>query len=198
MAKGLMSTPHDEPNEFEHYPTPKHFVKQLVKKLPSLELDNGWCLDVGCGDGVLGREVRNIFPKLKIGGIDIRDVSDQVSDFDKFVQADVISEHVKCPMMNIIITNPPFKMFTEFAKFSFGKVKENGVILMIGWFGILESEKRTKFWQEYGHTLRSIIIPHKRVAFVPGKTGLQSCGFVFSKQPIDNYPSFQWVKGGQS
>lgn len=91
------------------------------------------------------------------------------------------------PKVDVIITNPPFSLSTEFLRKSFSELTPDGTLIYLQRVNWLGSKKRVPFWGEVGFPNKfPIIIPRPRFDKRPGKTG-DSC----------EYAWFIWDRGGR-
>ena len=91
------------------------------------------------------------------------------------------------PQVDVIITNPPFSLSTDFLRKSFSELAPDGTLIYLQRVNWLGSIKRVGFWGEIGFPNKfPIIIPRPRFDKRPGKSG-DSC----------EYAWFIWDKGGR-
>lgn len=204
MPKGMMVPLKDAPVKLEFYATPDKFAKQLLRCLPIAALNTTATVDLCCGTGALGKALADLTVTKHLTGVDIREdllEATGLDDYDHLVVSDATAWVREVTSDNggfatLVLCNPPFSLFTEMAKASIDLLTEDGVAVLIGIAGMLESKKRGPFWRSYGRFLRSLIFPINRVPFIDRKKGLMFTGYVFARQSID-IPPFQWVEGGE-
>lgn len=65
--------------------------------------------------------------------------------------------------MDVIITNPPFSLTTEFMEKSFRELKDDGTLIYLQRVNFLGAVKRVDFWQRVGYPEKfPILIPRPR------------------------------------
>ena len=150
----------------EVYPTPKHYIRGLLKELTINPTDKFLepCKHSG-----------NIFNEIPL------------PDDQKYFAE--ISEGVDYlttpfPAMDLIITNPPFSLTTQFLNKSKSELADNGTLIYLQRLNFLGSRKRVPFWKNF-------TCPHKIITLVPRPR------FVYGRSDSNEYAWFVWDYGGR-
>jgi len=93
-------------------------------------------------------------------------------------------------LVDLIITNPPYKKDLEFVMKSFTHSKTIIMLLRINFMG--SSRRRRQFWVE--HPPSHMIILSTRPSFVDGRTDCtEYAWFVWNGEGVIKGPTFQWI-----
>ena len=161
-----MSSTHGNVREHELYPTPDNAVDALVAKLVLRATDR--FLEPCIGTGA-------IYDK-----INLPDAQKSWAELDRGVN------YLTTPFsqQDVIITNPPFSLTTEFLLKSFSELAPDGTLVYLQRVNFLGSKLRVPFWAQVGFPEKTpILIPRPR--FVGG--GSDSC----------EYSWFIWDRGNR-
>jgi len=133
----------------DHYPTPVAIVERLMIDLQVRHDDT--FLEPCRADGNIYDAVK--LPESQKSWAEIRDGVDYLeTKFDK---------------QDLIITNPPFSLTTEFLTKSMSELKEDGTLVYLQRVNFLGSIKRIPFWREIGFPNKTpVVIP--RPSFIKG------------------------------
>ncbi len=169
MAATTLKPADRERDDF--YATPRSAIEQLL----SMETFHGGVWEPACGDGAISRV-------LQEHGHDVYN-TDLIERGYGHGGVDFLFEY-KCPRKNIV-TNPPFKLGTEFARHALNIVPAGGKVAMLLKIGFLEGPTREDI---HCHLTRVWVI-RRRVTFLKaGKEFSRSEG----KGGIHTYAWFIW------
>ncbi len=169
MTGSTLSPLAREENDF--YATPRSAIEQLL----DVEQFKGSLWEPACGDGAISRV-------LETRGYSVVS-SDLVDRGFGFTGIDFLME--RTPAAANVVTNPPFKLATEFATHALGLV--SGKVVMLLKIGFLEGPTRECLHQ----SLARVWVLRRRVTFLKGgKEFSRSNG----KGGIHTYAWFVWDK----
>lgn len=116
--------------------TPPGVVKQVLERLrDSMEIEPRKILDPSAGSGVFGQEMRKIWPKAHITAIEPRgkELNNLERHYDR-VLIDRVEEDFKLledEKFDLIITNPPFSLWTTFVEEFVTRLASGGGFLIL-------------------------------------------------------------------
>lgn len=153
----------------DFYATPRSTVEQLL----AVESFNGSIWEPACGDGAISRVLQE--RGYEVVSTDLVDRGYGQHGIDFLMERKPLADHV--------ITNPPFKLATEFATHALGLV--SGKIAMLLKVGFLEGPTR----EALHHSLTRVWVIRRRITFLKsGKEFARSNG----KGGIHAYAWFVW------
>jgi len=163
----------------DFYPTPDYVTEALFSK----EKFEGIVLEPSCGHGNMSRIIEKY---NKCISSDLRDNIEVYGmkgiDFLKITEK-----------YDNIITNPPFKLATEFVLQSKKlATKKIALLLPIGFF---EGKKRYNIFIDKEFPLSKILVFSRRVQFMEGSKNAPIgtvCWFIWNKEYIGN-PTIEWI-----
>lgn len=128
--------------EDDFYATnPEDIKKFLISFNERIE---GNILEPCIGAGHLAREVKKIYPSVKIKGYDIVDRNSGFEpEIENFLEADIKAD------FDYVITNPPYSLAEEFIRKSLTCVKENGKVIMFLKLQFLEGVGRKDLFDNF-------------------------------------------------
>lgn len=162
-----------EPNDF--YPTPKRAIKELLKRINP----TGLIWECACGDGAISK----FLPKNTIS-------SDLIDRRYGEVGVDFLKTYKS---VDWIITNPPYKYATEFAKHALDCADNVAMLCKIQF---LEGVKRYEFFKE--HPPKKVFVFSRRLKIY--KNGIKTnnstmlcfAWFVWQKS-FDGLTTLEWI-----
>lgn len=161
-----------KPNDREvddFYSTPRSVVEQLL----AVEHFDGAIWEPACGDGAISRVLQDCGHEVVSTDLVDRGYGQHGIDF--------LMEYK--PLARNVLTNPPFKLGTEFANHALGLVE--GKVAMLLKIGFLEGPTR----EALHHNLTRVWVIRRRVTFLKGgKEFSRSNG----KGGIHTYAWFVW------
>lgn len=154
-----MSSTRGETRPHELYPTPKGTVNSLLSLLKLREEDT--FLEPCRACGAIYNAIA--LPDAQKEWAEIREGRDYLTyDFGR--------------KFDVIITNPPFSLTTEFLRKSRSELADGGTLIYLQRVNFLGSVKRLPFWESFGTPDKlGIIVPRPR--FVGG--GSDSCEYAW-------------------
>jgi len=129
----------------DFYATPTESIRKILNK----EKLFGAVLEPACGNGAISNEIIDTYPNIELYSSDLVDRGYGMPRNSDFLKAEMVLGSV-----DIVITNPPFNLFQEFAEKAL-KVARHKVILF-GKLQALEGQKRATFMQN--SPLRTIYV----------------------------------------
>ena len=130
-----MSTTRDRVED-DFYATPTESTRKILNK----EKLFGAVLEPACGNGAISNEIVDTYPNIELYSSDLVDRGYGMPRNSDFIKAEMTLGSV-----DIVITNPPFNLFQEFAEKAL-KVARHKVILF-GKLQALEGQKRATFME---------------------------------------------------
>lgn len=165
--------------DYDFYPTPRQFCDKALRlvELP----EKGIILDAGAGTGVWGQAYKNIYPKARLFGIDVRELP-KAEKYDFWETADFLNT-TPLKIASAVVGNPPYNKAEEFIYHSFEYLQDGGKLVLLLRLAFLESAKRYNgLWAE--HRLQKCFVSASRVSYTgDGKTDATA------------YAVFVWQKG---
>ncbi len=144
----------------DFYRTPAEVTRALCDEFKLRRIEPWTILDIGCGDGAIGRVMRQAWPKSKINGVEL--------DNERFTLAyakggyDVMSNgdwtnpaplSIAFDQPGLIVSNPPFKFALAFMKLALQRVRPGGHVAFLL---ISQFDQETVFDDERGKFLDSL------------------------------------------
>lgn len=185
----------------DYYVTPQKDVELFIQKFQKvLNKDTNsmselkW-LDPCCGgddnnDASYIEVIKNYYEPKHLLGVDIREDSkaDIVGNFLEMSKEDVGER-------DIIISNPPFNLATEFIKKGLELVNDGGYVVMLLRLNFFGSKKRKKLWEQ--NMAEYCFVHHKRINFIPEsmKQKFRAEGKKVPTGDSIEYAHFVWRKG---
>lgn len=155
----------------DFYSTPRSAIEQFLQKEPF----HGGVWEPACGDGAISRVL--VERHHDVYSTDLIDRGYGQGGIDFLME-------YKCLRRNIV-TNPPFKLATEFARHALNIVPAGGKVAMLAKIGLIEGPTREDI---HAHLARVYVI-RRRVTFLKdGKEFSRSNG----KGGIHTYAWFVW------
>lgn len=146
----------------EFYPTPLPYVHSALSFLPPLtRLPR--VLDAGCGGGVWGVGLRELYPGAAIAGVDIRDVPPHPAYNLWLANTSYFSK--RWSALDAIIGNPPFSVATRWVTHSMSMLAEGGYLLLFLRLAFLEGERRATALYSNGMKPITLVVYSKRPSF---------------------------------
>lgn len=131
-------------NDF--YRTPPEVTRALGDEFKLRGIEPRTILDVGCGDGAIGKALRVVVPKSRIHGIEydasralaadgatwrVDDAYGPVMVYDDVWQDDWLAQHNYLPEADLIVSNPPFRHALPFLKLAMQRVRSCGHVAFL-------------------------------------------------------------------
>ena len=183
-------------DEYDYYPTPIGLCRQALTILPSSFYPFS-VFDPGCGNGVWGEAVRELYRTCFIGGIELRKVEINPAFNYLFAEQDYLEDYWnpwERPQYDLIIGNPPYKLAENFIDRSLELVNDNGNILFLFRLAFLESLKRyNKYWTQNKPVKVAVLV--NRISFTGDKKSDDTAYalYLFKKNNIEN-TELTWLK----
>lgn len=169
MAASTLAPADRQRDDF--YATPRSAIEQLLQ----VEAFDGPVWEPACGDGAISRVLSGV--GLDVVSTDLVERGHGTSGVDFLMEYRPLGKHV--------VTNPPFRLATEFARHALGLV--TGKVCLLAKIGLLEGPTREDIHQ---HLARVWVI-RRRVTFLKdGREFSRSNG----KGGIHTYAWFVWDK----
>lgn len=132
----------------EAYPTPETHVRTMLDKLVFRSTDN--FLEPCRG------EKQAIYKQV--------DLPEEQKHWAEIADGiDYLEKDFGEATMDVIITNPPFSLTTEFMEKSFRELKPDGTLVYLQRVNFLGSKKRVPFWAEFGYPDKfPVLVPRPR------------------------------------
>lgn len=166
----------DQRQRDDFYATPRSAIEQLLQ----VEQFEGAIWEPACGNGAISRVLLD--HGYSVFSTDLMERGFGVAGWD------FLFEHKMNGHSKHIVTNPPFKLGTEFARHALNIVPDGGKVAMLLKIGFLEGPTREDIHQ---HLARVWVI-RRRVTFLKdGKAFSRSNG----KGGIHTYAWFVWQRG---
>jgi predicted TPR repeat methyltransferase len=186
------------------YETPQILIKLLntFKSQRDLETPNNYLhnvLDLGCGTGLLGKEIKNIFSKCTLHGVDVTDnMLQQAKDKN-------IYKHTYLQDMHVYLqeTNYNFDLIcaadslvylgdlSELLKLSYQKLSSHGLLL----FSVEHSEEQKPYYLQlngrYAHSSDYIASLAEKLGFTLLAQNFCSCRKELGEPVIGNHSLYQ-------
>ncbi len=161
------------PDDF--YATPPWATLAILKYLPKFRR----AFDPCAGDGAILNTLSDHYRRsIEVYGIELDKQRAQAANV---FQADALQEEW-CPTPDLVITNPPYKLATEFVQKALIEVVPGGTVAMLMRLNWLASQKRAAFLRE---NTPSVYVLPKRPSFT-GK-GTDACDYawmVWGSKPL--------------
>lgn len=134
----------------DHYPTPEYTVLSAFRKLS--ELTDAYyperkfsLLDPGAGDGIWGNVARQLWRRITLYGVELRDIP-QPEGYDLWdCPFDFVERSVRYhTTFDLIIGNPPFAQAEAFIRSSLALLRPEGWLMFLLREGFVGSQKRQK------------------------------------------------------
>lgn len=170
-------------NENDYYVTPQWLVQEFLERfIAEHNIDvNFRVLDPSAG-GCDKHEASYPDVLSKIGFNRLTSCDIRTDAKAEFNNVDYLNLDL-APNYELIITNPPFNLATEFTERALTQTKPNGHVVMLQRLNWLGSKKRQTFWDNA--PLKHIYVHHKRPGFDPEKPNktdsIEYAHFVFQK-----------------
>lgn len=151
-SNAVMATRVEAPDSLDYFPTPPWATRALIEHVI---VGHGWrldnlaeqtCWEPACGEGHMARPLANYFRKVRASDVHYYG-QDEVTDF--------LFESAARPTCDWIITNPPFRLATQFVLHA-KNVARQGVAMLV----------RTAFL-EGGERYRGLFQPHVPLIVAP-------------------------------
>jgi hypothetical protein len=163
------------PEDF--YPTPKYVTEALLER----EKFIGTIWEPACGDGAMSKVIEAAGYSVTSSDLIDRGYG-WTEDFMKFTDASFMGSN--------IITNPPYKIATEFVERALS-LATNKVCMLLK-LQFLEGIKRNALFVRYPP--KTIYMFSKRIAFGVGKSPLMNhCWFVWDLKRTEKNTEIQWI-----
>jgi len=162
----LMSSTNGNVIPHEVYPTPSKIVRSLMSLITFRSTDK--FLEPCIGHGNIMDEIP--LPPNQRYSAEIRHRQDYLT--------------TEFPTMDVIITNPPFSLTTEFLTKSKSELAPDGTLIYLQRLNFLGSIKRVHFWNKFTY-------PHKIIILVPRPR------FVYGRSDSNEYAWFVWDYGNR-
>lgn len=172
----------------DYYVTPQkdvehfmdYFQSKVLNKDTTFSMSELKWLDPCCGgddnnDASYLEVIKNYYEPKHLLGVDIREDSKAniIGNFLEMSKEDVGER-------DIIISNPPFNLATEFIKKGLELVNDGGYVVMLLRLNFFGSKKRKKLWEQ--NMAKYCFVHHKRISFTKGKTdSIEYAHFVWKK-----------------
>lgn len=132
--------------ESDNYPTPPWCVRRMLEAAPwdataqfGSVLFQPKILEPCAAEGLVVRELRDHMPRATISAIELRDVGDlRGAGADFWGTADALSEDLPWSNYDLVLTNPPFSLWHEFAAKALKHSNWTALLLRIGAVAHLE------------------------------------------------------------
>jgi len=122
--------------ENDFYATPSESTKAILDK----EKLFGSILEPACGNGAISKEIIEKYPQIELYSCDLIDRGYGLPRNSDFFKSEMTQNSV-----DIVITNPPFSLFQEFAEKALEIVRDR--VILFGKLQALEGQKRATFLQ---------------------------------------------------
>lgn len=192
MSAKLLAGDGDKRRLHDYYPTPEYATRQIVKRELRYYVDyekEVEILEPACGEGHIVKVLRD-FGFNKVAFSDINETSFLIEE--KADSFDFLGEDYDGVEDDIVITNPPFSLFTEFVL----RAKEiaQKKIIFLGKLNALAGLKRYKdLWTDKEFPLAKIYVFCYRVDFgFTTPPPLEHAWFVWKKH-WDGQPKIEWI-----
>lgn len=160
MAKVNITGSDEDLHEF--YPTPISYVRSCLSFMPELtRLPR--VLDAGCGGGVWGEGLRELYPGAGLAGIDIRNV--RKHDAYNLWLANTSYFTKRWHDLDAVIGNPPFSIATQWILHSLAQLREGGYLVLLLRLAFLEGERRATALYSKGIKPIRLAVYSKRPSF---------------------------------
>lgn len=165
-------------SEADNYATPSWCTTLALGSIPGLPPAGKW-MDPCAGDGSIIRAAGLVYPGIEWSACEIRSEAEErlAATGAKYTIGDFLSGTYKPDPVDVIFTNPPFRLAHEFVDKSLSLAKQVVMLLRLNFLG---SESRAPFLRQYAPDV--YVLPN-RPSFVSGTT-----------DSIE-YAWFVWVSG---
>ena len=172
--------------KFDHYTTEPAFCLAALRDIQPY-ITPKKILDPGCGSGVWGWAAREIWPKARIYGVELQELSKFDKHYhgvyDQVWHGDYLSNWSDTTF-DLILGNPPYKLAEEFVRKSCSLLNKHGYIYFLLRLAFLEGQKRSAgLYSE--KVLDSVRVLSRRPSF----------GGYGGKTDATAYAMFQWKHG---
>ena len=181
-ARALVGDKSDGRPKDDFYPTPPELVDDLVRK----ESFIGRIWEPACGDGAIS--TRLIEHGYDVISTDLYDRGFGTSGIDFLATSE--------PLAPIIITNPPFKLATEFIRHAMMVLKIDKMALLLK-LTALEGAERSRVLEQ--SNLRTVYVYRRRVLLTRNGEKQRGSGmiafawFVFDNTLPGKQPCIDWI-----
>lgn len=160
----------------DYYSTNPNAIEELLVR----EVISGNVLEPAVGNGVIARRIEKISNVKEVKGLDIRNDNIYGEGNVDFLNWKKDKDY------DVIITNPPFSKFKEFALKSLDCLNEHGKVILFGRIQILEGKARyLELWNKYP-PIRIYVFVKRQPCLFEGKEITSS---------LMAFAWFVWVKG---
>ncbi len=122
--------------ENDFYATPTESTWKILNK----EKLFGVVLEPACGNGAISKEIIDTYPNIELYSSDLVDRGYGLPRNQDFLKAEMVQNSV-----DIVITNPPFNLFQEFADKALEVARKK--VILFGKLQALEGQRRGTFMQ---------------------------------------------------
>jgi len=141
--------------KLDTYITPRELALAVS---PGYALGIHQVLDPGAGTGVWGQIVKQVYPRIKLTGVEIRNLKCPPR-YDHWIHHDFLSWYPIHPIFDLVIGNPPYQQAEAFVRHAFEVINSHGTILFLLPTHFLHGEKR-------GLNLFSDLTPHRVITLM--------------------------------
>lgn len=142
----------------EHYPTERALIRAALERY-ALPYFSGRALDPGAGDGRWGQAVKEIYPRVEVHGVELREV--EKPDGIDFWQAgcDFLDFRPWC-RYGLIVGNFPYNLAERFVRHNWELLAPGGRIVSLLPLQFQASQGRYHgLWSELPPTLVAVVSP---------------------------------------
>ena len=176
----------------DYYITPVEEISKFIEELHNVEPDWTWGKKIldPCAGG--DKEHEMSYPvALELSGVNPDNIL--TVDIRQDSRADIKDDYLKgiFSPVDIIITNPPFKIARKIIVKALSDVKSGGLVIMLLRLNYFGSKNRFDMWNK--QLPKYCFVHHQRMSFTDnGKTdSIEYCHMVWQK---DYYPEFTKLK----
>lgn len=189
-SRGLGGARGFEREKDDFYPTPRALLDPLVERYRRHLADGVW--EPACGDGAICKRLAEL--GIASVGTDLVERGYGESRRDFLLELKPPAE------VDAIVTNPPFRLWREFAEHALAM--EVGFVALLGRLQLLEGKRASALFQETG--LTSVLVSAGRVNMLPvidgvpavdkGHNGMIAWAwFVWVRyRAVDDKPRLEW------
>lgn len=147
--------------EHDFYPTPDALIDPLIERFGRVWMSSGvW--EPACGDGAICKALAR--HGIASVGTDLVDRGYGTA------RRDFLMEHTVPEETDAIVTNPPFRLWREFAAHALGL--DVGFVALLGRLQLLEGKRASKLFQET--QLTAVLVSAGRVNMLPIVDGVRA------------------------